>query len=286
MDSLVETGLVEVSLQGAQTGTTPRKTTTCGMVQTIGVSPAAGLAQWKRALSMIPGLSQLAWLQIEPEFDPYKYNSFATYAAEQVFRLTRSVTHRLASLDGTLPPVLALKSTVDATVSNRALIERMLSRLRPNRHELVLFDINRSAAASILLVDDPGPHTARLMQGGTHPFAISLVTNSSLDSREMEVRYKPALSEQVEPGQELAMLWPPRVLSLSHVALPFPPDDPLYGRDPPVDSGLFLGQLGLQGERGLMRISSDWLLRMRHNPFYDYLEQRVLDWVAQHPGVR
>jgi hypothetical protein len=33
------------------------------------------------------------------------------------------------------------------------------------------------------------------------------------------------------------------------------------------------------GERGLMKISSDWLLRLRHNPFYDYLERRVLEWV-------
>ena len=32
------------------------------------------------------------------------------------------------------------------------------------------------------------------------------------------------------------------VFSLSHVALPFPPDDPLYGRTPPDEKGrLFLG---------------------------------------------
>ena len=29
-----------------------------------------------------------------------------------------------------------------------------------------------------------------------------------------------------------------------------------------------------------MKISSDWLLRLRHNPFYGYLERRVLEWVA------
>ncbi len=28
-----------------------------------------------------------------------------------------------------------------------------------------------------------------------------------------------------------------------------------------------------------MRISSDWLLRLRYNPFYSVLEQRVVEWL-------
>jgi len=45
---------------------------------------------------------------------------------------------------------------------------------------------------------------------------------------------------------------------------------------------LFLGQQALQGERGVLRIPGNFLLRLRHNPFYGYLESRVLDWVASH----
>ena len=37
--------------------------------------------------------------------------------------------------------------------------------------------------------------------------------------------------------------------------------------------------MAIQGERGLLKLPSDWLLRLRHNPFYDYLERRVLEWV-------
>jgi hypothetical protein len=37
--------------------------------------------------------------------------------------------------------------------------------------------------------------------------------------------------------------------------------------------------MDLKGERGLLRIPSDWLMRLRHNPFYDYLEQRSLSWM-------
>ena len=70
------------------------------------------------------------------------------------------------------------------------------------------------------------------------------------------------------------------MFSLSHVALPFPPDDRLYGRTPPADkSELFLGQQALQGERGMLKIPDSFLLRLRYNPFYDYLESRVLRWV-------
>ena len=93
-------------------------------------------------------------------------------------------------------------------------------------------------------------------------------------------RWAPTVTEPETVPVEAA--WPPGVYSLSHVALPFPPDDPLYGRFPPEDrSKLFLGQLQIRGERGLMRISSDWLLRLRFNPFYGVLESRTLYWLSE-----
>ena len=51
-----------------------------------------------------------------------------------------------------------------------------------------------------------------------------------------------------------------------------------------VESRLGKETLGLiidQGERGLLKLPADWLVRRRHNPFYDYLEQRVLEWVGK-----
>lgn len=70
------------------------------------------------------------------------------------------------------------------------------------------------------------------------------------------------------------------MLSLSHVALPIAPDDPLYGqRAPNNEEFIFLGQMAIQGERDLLQIPTDWMLRLRYNPFYDYLEKRALEWV-------
>lgn len=54
---------------------------------------------------------------------------------------------------------------------------------------------------------------------------------------------KTPFSKGISKTHALGLEWPAGVLSLSHVALPFPPDDPLYGRYPPADRDtLFLGQ--------------------------------------------
>ena len=54
-----------------------------------------------------------------------------------------------------------------------AVIARLLNRLEPHRHELVLFDINREAAATSLLIADPGPLTNQLMTRDTLPFSLT-----------------------------------------------------------------------------------------------------------------
>jgi hypothetical protein len=251
----------------------------------IGVHAAAGLANWKARLAVLPGLGRLAWLQIVPEFDPYKYNSFATNAGGQVHSLTRSVARRIAARarfnpTEVLPPTLVFKSTVDATVSTDAVVDRLLAHLAPNRHELVLFDINRFAVKSRLLTSDPGPLSDRLMVDETLPFAVTLVTNENPESTMVLARHKPPLSVEVSTTEPLNLAWPAGVISLSHVALPFPPDDPLYGQRPPGNQDvLFLGQMAIQGERGLLQFPSDWLMRLRHNPFYAFLEARALAWI-------
>jgi alpha-beta hydrolase superfamily lysophospholipase len=251
----------------------------------VGLHPAAALAGFKTGLAALPGLGGLAWLQIAPEFDPYKYNSFATNAGAQVHRLTRSVAQRVrerssSDPDTVLPPILIFKSTVDATVSTDAVVDRLLDLLRPERHELVLFDINRVAVKSRLMIADPGPLTDRLMTDPSLPFAVTFVTNESEESASVVARRKPPHSADIASTGPLNLSWPPGVISLSHVALPFAPDDPLYGQGPPEsDEILFLGQMALLGERGLLRFPSDWLLRLRFNPFYDYLEARTIAWI-------
>jgi alpha-beta hydrolase superfamily lysophospholipase len=255
----------------------------------IAISPAAALAQWEVRLALVPGLEKLAWTQILPEFDPFKYNSFTSNAGVQVHRLTRSVARRIETRASSgpiehFPPTLVFLSTVDATVSADAVIDNLLEHLAPDRHELVLFDINRNRVKSTLLVSDPGPLTDRLMTNDKLPFGLTLIANENTESSTVVSHYKPPLSAQASTTP-LDLAWPRGVISLSHVALPFPPDDPLYGQRPPGNENiLFLGQIDFQGERGLLQFPADWLLRLRYNPFYSFLERRVLEWVDDISG--
>ena len=147
-------------------------------------------------LGKIPGFGRLAWAQTTPEFDPYKYNSFPVNAGAQVHRLTRYVSSRVSSIASSdramaLPPILVFKSAVDATVSTDALINRLLGRLPDNGNELVLFDINRAAIASPILIDDPGPFTNRLVGDDSLPFALRLIGNQDVGGPAMVEYFKP-----------------------------------------------------------------------------------------------
>jgi hypothetical protein len=235
----------------------------------------------------VPGLDGLAYLAVMEEFDPFNYNSFATNAGAQVHAITRDLDRRTRALakDPTtankLPPILALKSAVDSTVTTKAVVDNLLMRLPANRNELVLFDINRNAAIkSTLLVSDPAPLTDRMMADEDLPFAVTLVTNENPHSATVVAGYKAPFSLGKSDVLSLGLAWPRGVVSLSHVALAFPPDDPLYGRAPPAtDDLVFLGDMAITGERGLLSIPADWLLRQRYNPFYPYLRTRVLEWL-------
>lgn len=256
----------------------------------IGVTRAAAFAGTIASLSSIPGLGAKSWSRVIPEFDPYKYNSFTFNAGAQVFKLGGHVTSRLdqrrkqlKSGEMVLPPVLVFQSTLDTTVSTQAIIDRLFNKLHTKRHELVLFDMNRSGAIAELLMDDPGPFTASTLARDDLPFTLSVVTNRNATTSEVELRKKSSMSAEVMETIPLDYAWPEGIFSLSHIALPIPPDDPLYGATKsPENIELFLGASGFMGETDQLLFPASWLMRLRYNPFYDYLEQRAIDWVGTH----
>jgi hypothetical protein len=111
---------------------------------------------------------------------------------------------------------------------------------------------------------------------------LTLVTNESEDSEAV-------IARRILPGDEpdtersLEVAWPQGVYSLSHVALPFPPEDPLYGTDPTGISPLHLGNLALYGERGLLAVPDSDLVRLRWNPFHAYMVERTLEFLSLRP---
>jgi hypothetical protein len=73
------------------------------------------------------------------------------------------------------------------------------------------------------------------------------------------------------------MRWPEGIFSLTHIALPFPRDDPLYGGETLKNANhVQLGNLALRGERGTIALTSADMLRQRWNPFWDFMDERVV----------
>ena len=265
----------------------PRAASLILITPAIGVSSAAWFAGFKNFLGGIPGLEGLRYSSINPEFEPFRYGSFPTNGATQTHRLTRRVNKAVTKLvrngrGESMPPVLVITSAVDATVSNDAVIDRLLGRLPDNGNELIVFDVNRLAIKSSLIIEDPGPFARRVSDAPALPFAVTLVRNESSESARVIASTKPAFSGEFAHSEPLGTSWPLGVASLSHIALTFPPDDPLYGQYEPAEgSRLFLGEAILRGERGILRIPGNWFTRQRYNPFYDYMEARILEWCEE-----
>lgn len=250
----------------------------------IRITPLAAMGNWQAKLGRLLRLSKLAWNAILPEYDPFKYNSFAVNAGDQVYRLTTEIQARLKATGSAgklrrFPKVLAFQSVVDATVSTPAVIKGMFEQLPAGGHELVLFDINRISEVEQLLKKDPGPKIEAMFRDESLSFTISLVTNESNDSRGVVVRRK--IPGRIKIAEiPLGLKWPRGIYSLSHVALPFPINDPLYGGSySGGNPGIRLGNIELRGERGVLQISAADMLRLRWNPFYPYIERRLLEFV-------
>jgi acetyl esterase/lipase len=245
----------------------------------IGVSSVAALAVWQARLGHLLGLDKLAWNSILPEYDPFKYGSFAVNAGDVVYQLTLEIQARVTALEKTgllreLPPILALSSIVDATVSTPALVKGLFERLPSAGHELVLFDINYLAGMEHIMQWNPRAVLQALRKAQDREFTLSLVSNDSRgavseegDGRALRV-YSTSPRGAVETNSDPGLSWPAELYSLAHVALPFPPDDPVYGGHPVGDSpGIYLGDFTMRCERGVLRISPSDMLRLRWNPF-------------------
>ena len=71
------------------------------------------------------------------------------------------------------------------------------------------------------------------------------------------------------------------MFSLSHIALPFTLDDEVYGGSPRRSSldVVRLGTLSPRGERAVLTVPLDTLMRASCNPFFPYLAARVTAWI-------
>ena len=258
----------------------------------IGVTPFAGFSRIASLLHAIPFFEKNAWLDVVPEYNPYKYNSFPANAALQTWELTKALdaqTARLAA-DGRLAglaPILTFQSLVDATVSTEAIVRRLYDRLPANGSELVLFDINRESTLAPFVGRPEEQLLLDLRARTSLGYRLTILSNARRDTRDVAaVSAGPgAVKAEVAP---VGLAWPPGVFSLSHVAIPFPEDDDLYGRlaDPPPAFGLRLGRVEPRGERAVLTVPLDQWMRLTWNPFFPWMEARVAAWAAISSSAR
>ena len=256
------------------------------MIGVTALARFAGVVGWP---AVFPAFAGAAWLSVVPEFNPFKYNSFPVNGARQSSLLSRALQHQVVRLAranrlAELPPVLTFQSVVDFTVSTPAVVSGLYAHLPPNGSELVVFDVNRDTKVGSLVRADVETALGRLLPPPPRHFRTTSITNASSETDAMVERVVEAgaTSEQVTP---LSLAYPRQVFSLSHIALPFPVHDGLYGLepDPNDDFGVNLGALAPRGEIGVLILPLDSLTRVSSNPFFPYLLRRIDQGLGGNP---
>ncbi len=233
------------------------------------------------------GIEKLSWNGIVPEYDPFKYGSFAVNAGDQVYRISKEVQKQIHHLMqdkekfNRLPPILSFASCVDATVVVADTVKNLYNLLPDNNNTLVLFDINHRYEKSHLISPKVQDSIKALVlnKAGSH-YRLEMVSNRAENSKgslqEISIGKKGNLEQK-----DLDFIWPEGLYSLSHLALPIKADDPLYGRKgAPPSPGIKLGDITLHGENHTLKISASVLQRQRWNPFHHYTKKKVLGFMG------
>jgi alpha-beta hydrolase superfamily lysophospholipase len=255
------------------------------------ISPMIGITRFARFAGLaslpaaLPAFAKAAWLGVVPEFNPFKYNSFPVNGAVQSYRLTQVLQQQIAQYSRTgqlaaLPPIITFQSVMDFTVSTSAIVTALYDRLPANGSELVLFDVNRTVKFGALLRPSADTALARLLPRRARNYRTTVITNAVNDAgvpTGAEVERMIDAGGTGERDRALGLSFPVGLYSLSHVALPFPMSDSLYGLtpDPNENFGINLGALAPRGERNVLIASLDSLLRASSNPFFPYVIERV-----------
>jgi alpha-beta hydrolase superfamily lysophospholipase len=245
----------------------------------IGISPFAALTNIVSGLSFIPAFEKSRWVDVLPEYDPYKYNSFPVNAGNQIYKLTHVLRD---ALDARTPEQLAAMprlhvyhSIVDSTVTSSEVVHGLLARMPSRGHELIAFDINRLEVIEGLITPAQRVSIER-MRGATFPFRVTLIANRDRATRAVAAYKREANSTDVTMT-ELPFEWPAGVFSVGHVSLPFPPDDPVYGLTVPQPAPQFnLGAISAKGENGALVVGLGTFARLRSNPFFEVIRANLI----------
>ena len=255
------------------------------MSPSIAVSPLAAITNLHSAVSWIPFFEKFQWQSILPEVDPFKFTSFPKRAAWEIYKLQGRTHKKLAQPDeiAKLPPILTFQSAVDNTVSAPAIVRLLYDRLPENGSKLLVYDINSSSTLLTLMKSKPVNPAAYFQSMVPLKFGVTVLRNRDSHSRAIDTMTLMA-GEREAIIERTSLEWPKGIFSLSHIALPFRADDVVYGDGSgllPDDHRVAFGALAPRGERNVMRLNSDYFLRMRYNPFFDFQQSFMIEWLGE-----
>ncbi|HWS39718.1 MAG TPA: alpha/beta fold hydrolase [Arenimonas sp.] len=258
----------------------------------VEITEVADVAAFIDALSIvpIPVLEKVRWQDVLPEYDPYKFNSFPVNATRQVNRASKLLRRSLArakekGIIDKLPPIITYQSVVDSTIGTNGATGILYPDLKGAKHHLVLFDVNRKKAFGNMQRPESGALIERL-ETSPRNYTLEIVSNINPDSPQINItRYAPDNSKTVI---ETELVWPHDLVSVGHVALPFPGNDSVYGFIPGSGhNGVpSLGSHLLRGENGAISISLGAFTRLRSNPFWPIVDQQLREVVAEDLAVK
>lgn len=254
------------------------------LVQAAALSPILDLF----AKIPVRALEKVNWQSIGPEYDPYKFVSFPVNATRQVYRATRHLQRQLLEAEqagrlAQLSSIIALQSAVDSTTGAHGIATTVFGRLKGAQHRLVLFDVNRHARYDLVRRPASSALVRSIVDGyasGSRGHSFVLLTNRAPDTDDVELHeFAPGRRDPVVTPTDLS--WPPSLVSVGHVSVPFPPNDPLYGYLPGSGANGVpsIGSWMLRGEEGAIVLPLGALGRLRANPFWPVVQQE-LDTIA------
>ena len=164
------------------------------------ISPMVGITSFARFAGVLgwpaafPSFAKAAWLDVLPEYNPFKYNSFPVNAARQSSQVVRAVEDAFISAADSgalakLPPVLTFQSVLDATVlDRRGGRQSLYGNLPANGSELVLFERNHRAGVGPMIRPAQANVLPSLLPPAPRKFALTVVGNATEDAATDEAR--------------------------------------------------------------------------------------------------
>lgn len=112
--------------------------------------------------------------------------------------------------------------------------------------KITLFDANRVGSERQILKPELFAERDRLLAGPVLPFDLEIVTNEKDDEFPVSSWVRAAGGTEVK-HVPTNLRWPGDLFALSHVAVPVPADDPVYGEVRPAKSNgrIWLGHAAL-----------------------------------------